>query len=235
MEGMRITLGEVQIGDALQGPDFDPKYIRWFVSELCNEEMGGGKTDLWITAKQEGAEWTRTVAVGQPGDPLDEVDLWRDGAMINKAFAEWVPIPLHLDDYYRVNGRIPDEFVGRWVSVIEALPPERFPVLTQCLQNDAPEFAWMKYAAGERPSPYFVCAALAGLKERGKVEDWPEEGLSHTHWLAPTACSFFPDTGNGWRPSGYQDQRITLGEMGWLKYPDPEAEPPQSLEGREEG
>lgn len=70
--------------------------------------------------------------------------------------------------------RLPATCVGRWVPVHEVLPPERFPVLVNlCAEPDMPAFAWLKYAAGELDSPFFVCPQKAALEPRGivKVEE----------------------------------------------------------------
>jgi len=76
------------------------------------------------------------------------------------------------------------KYVGRWVPVQEALPPEGIGVLVARNDLDGPMFAYLKYAAGDKWSPWFVCAGYAGLKDRGMV---PSDGLvATTHWFSPT-------------------------------------------------
>lgn len=76
------------------------------------------------------------------------------------------------------------KYVGRWVPVTEALPPERAGVLVARNDLDAPEFAWLRYAAGDKYSPFFVCSAFAGLESRGM--NLPDNLVAVTHWFSPT-------------------------------------------------
>lgn len=93
-------------------------------------------------------------------------------------------------------------FIGRWVPVKEALPPERLGVLLARNDLDSPAFGYLKYAAGEPDSPYFVCPAYAGLASRNATE--PGDAIATTHWYSPTedglpieTCGLFSDIGLG--------------------------------------
>src|SRR5262245_58281751 len=131
----------------------------------------------------------------------------------------WLPSPRHLEDVYRSDGFIPGEFVGRWVPVTEALPPERMPVLAMIHEGDCPDFDWMKYASGERDCPFFVCPGMAALVERGVAKEEPNCGFSITHWYATTDRGVYSDWNQGaWQPQGYKEVDITLGCRGWIKW-----------------
>jgi hypothetical protein len=73
------------------------------------------------------------------------------------------------------------KYIGRWVPVSEALPPENIGVLVARNNLDAPAFAWLKYAAGDIRSPFFICPASAGLEKRGLGN----ELIVYTHWFSP--------------------------------------------------
>lgn len=80
------------------------------------------------------------------------------------------------------------EFVGRWVPVKEALPPERYGVLLARNNLDHAMFGYLRYAAGDEWSPMFVCPGYAGLEERGAL--WEDANgdklIATTHWFSPS-------------------------------------------------
>jgi hypothetical protein len=77
--------------------------------------------------------------------------------------------------------KLTPEYVGRWVPVKEALPPERMGVLVTENDMDGPSFAWLKYAAGDPYSPFFVCSDGASREPRGNAPQ-----ICYTHWFSPT-------------------------------------------------
>ena len=94
------------------------------------------------------------------------------------------------------------KYVDRWVPVKEALPPERLGVLVARNDLDAPEFAYLRYSAGCKDSPFFVCSGFAALELRGVK---PFDGLvAVTHWYSPSieglpvvTAGLFSDKGLG--------------------------------------
>lgn len=93
-------------------------------------------------------------------------------------------------------------FVGRWVPVVEALPPQRMAVLVAIFEDDVPGYAWLKYAAGDKNCPFFVCPYFAGIQPRtGRAGTGPLPfgGYIVTHWFAPTPQSLpmYPRSARG--------------------------------------
>lgn len=103
-------------------------------------------------------------------------------------------------------------YVGRWVSVQEALPPRATPVLVSVRGDNCPAFAWLKFAAGDRESPYFVCPQRAAMKPRGAhvgQPEWQQGRTDVTFWFAPTI------EGLPWNPNGYDTAEWGLCGCGW--------------------
>lgn len=100
---------------------------------------------------------------------------------------------------------------NKWVPVTKALPPERANVIVIVRGDDTPAFAWLRYAAGDKNSPYFVCPQLAAMKERGCHLGRPAN-IAHrrdvTYWYAPTG-------GLPWQPKDYETREWGLGGNGF--------------------
>lgn len=111
------------------------------------------------------------------------------------------PSPTHLKT-------ITSEHAFRWVPVTEALPPTKFSVLVIQRGDDCPAFAWMKYAAGDKTCPYFVCPQGAAMGPRNACHGEPNAGRTDvTHWWSPgVELPFAPD--------GYKDAPWGLAS-GW--------------------
>lgn len=59
------------------------------------------------------------------------------------------------------------EYQNRWVPVSEALPPEGFHLLVIVRGDNCPAYAWLKFSAGDKLCPYFVCPQTAAIGPRG--------------------------------------------------------------------
>lgn len=94
------------------------------------------------------------------------------------------------------------KYRGRWVLVSEALPPERLSVLVMLRGDDCPAFAWLKYAAGDRECPYFVCPQRAAMKSRN-LQDAEKDDV--THWYVPSEEDL-----PRWGPKGHKNAEYGL-------------------------
>lgn len=111
-------------------------------------------------------------------------------------------------------------YVGRWIEVTKALPPERAGVLVMIRGDNCPAYAWLKFAAGCKDSPYFVCPQRAAMEPRGAHITAPQ-GTAYrqdvTLWFAPMehglpSCPL----DNDWRT-----KKWGLGGSGWESWEPP--------------
>jgi len=106
--------------------------------------------------------------------------------------------------------KLSKSYCQRWVSVTEALPPERLNVLVIVRGDDCPAYAWLKYAAGDKACPYFVCPQLGAIEVRGPCFGQPNEGrVDITYWYAPLV------DGLPMRPKNYEMADWGLSGYGW--------------------
>lgn len=108
--------------------------------------------------------------------------------------------------------RLKKSYCNRWVPVTEALPPERLNVIVIVRGDDTPAFAWLKFGAGDKACPYFICPQLAAMKSRGTHIGRPEQ-VQHrkdvTHWYSPSV------DGLPFHPSDYEQSEWGLSGYGW--------------------
>lgn len=101
---------------------------------------------------------------------------------------------------------------GRWVPVTEALPPKGLPVLVTQRGDNCPAFGWLKFAAGDKSCPYFVCPQGAAMESRGchiSKPDFAKHRTDVTHWWVPYG------EGLPFCPTGFTESDWGLGVNGW--------------------
>lgn len=103
-------------------------------------------------------------------------------------------------------------YVGVWVLVAVALPPARAEIIVCVRGDNCPAYGWMKYAAGDPESPYFVVPQMAAIGPRGCRHGKPNYAADKqdvTHWFLPE--SPLPST----QPEGYEKTPWGLKYGGW--------------------
>lgn len=121
-----------------------------------------------------------------------------------------IPAPVYIEV-------MTQDYVGRWVPVTEALPPQRFGVLVMLRGDNCPAYAWLKFAAGDRDCPYFVVPQRAAMKPRGTHFGLPESLQLRgdvTLWFAPSLQSLPISP----KPQDFQAPAWGLGGSGWEAY-----------------
>lgn len=117
---------------------------------------------------------------------------------------------------------------GKWIPVTKALPPERVNVIVIVRGDDTPAFAWLRYAAGDKDSPYFVCPQLAAMESRGCHLSRPDR-VAHrkdiTYWYSPSPA------GLPWHPQDYETKEWGLGGNGFEHFPVIQLEDSKCAEG----
>lgn len=81
------------------------------------------------------------------------------------------------------------EYCSAWVDVTDALPPERIPVLVAVRGDDMPAYAFLRFAAGDKECPYFVCPQIAAMEPRNcRLRVGPSFAgrKDITHWFSPS-------------------------------------------------
>lgn len=121
--------------------------------------------DLWIGAYWSAKDRTLylcpfpcvvlAIVLGSP--PAETTHPW---AVAPGVAEDSQPRPKLLKD-------LDPRYCDYWVSVSEALPPPHELVLVTIRGDDFPAVAYLKFAAGDKDCPYFVCPQLAALGLRG--------------------------------------------------------------------
>ena len=109
------------------------------------------------------------------------------------------------------------DYVGRWVAVTEALPPQRMGVLVMLRGDNCPAYGWLKFAAGDRDCPYFVVPQRAAMEPRGTHCGLPEnlQGRDDvTVWFAQTLESLPISP----KEKDFREPAWGLGGRGWESF-----------------
>jgi hypothetical protein len=112
--------------------------------------------------------------------------------------------------------KMSSRWCGKWIPVTQALPPERLNVIVIVRGDDTPAYAWLRYAAGDKDCPYFVCPQLGAMETRGCHIGRPEGVAGRkdiTYWYCPFV------EGLPWHPKDWETKEWGLGGYGFEYFP----------------